>query len=98
MGAAMQNTATAKARTTASTAERETLDTELAAYNRAFYELELPWHWDADTFRQLLSAADGEDCVAAYVERNQPHLLRVYEKTFLCELIRDARDRYRQGA
>jgi hypothetical protein len=77
------------------TAERETLDKELAAYNRAFCELELPWHWDADTFRQLLSAAGGEDCVGAYVERSQPHLLRVYEKTFLCDLIRDARDRGR---
>ena len=98
MGAAMQNTAMAKTWATATTAEREALDKELAAYNRAFSELELPWHWDADTFRQLLSAAGGEDCVGAYVERNQPHLLRVYEKNFLCDLIRDVRDRCRQRA
>ena len=80
---------------------RQTADSlvaELEAYNRAFSELELPWRWDADTFRELLSVAGERDCVGAYIERNQPHLLRVYEKTFLRDLVLDARDRCRAEA
>jgi hypothetical protein len=74
------------------------LAAELEAYNRAFAELELPWRWDVDTFRQLLSVAGERDCVGAYIERNQPHLLRAYEKTFLRDLVLDARDRCRAEA
>jgi hypothetical protein len=76
----------------------EGLTAELEAYNRAFAELELPWRWDADTFRQLLSVAGESDCVGAYIERNQAHLLRVYEKTFLRDLVLEARDRCRADA
>jgi len=76
------------------------LAAELDAYNRAFCELELPWRWDADTFRQRLEAAGpaAADCVGAYVERHQPHLLRVYDKSFLRNLVLDARERCRQAA
>jgi hypothetical protein len=76
----------------------DALAAELEAYNRAFSELELPWRWDADTFRQLLSVAGEKDCVGAYIERSQPHLLRVYEKAFLADLVRGAVDRCRQEA
>ena len=74
----------------------DTLAAELEAYNRAFSELELPWRWDVDTFRQLLSVAPERDCVGAYVERNHAHLLRVYEKEFLRDLVLSAKDRCRQ--
>jgi hypothetical protein len=73
----------------------EYLDAELAAYNHAFCELELPWRWDANTFRQLLSVAADRDLVGAYVERNQAHLLRSYEKSFLRDLVHTTRERYR---
>ena len=79
-------------------APSDPLTAELEAYNRAFCELELPWRWDADTFRSLLSVAGDQDCVSAYVESTQAHLLRVYEKTFLRDLVRDARDRCREEA
>jgi hypothetical protein len=71
------------------------LAAELEAYNFAFCELELPWRWDASTWRQLSSIAVDEDFVGAYVERNQPHLLRVYEKHFLRDLVLSAKARYR---
>jgi len=77
------------------TATNDTLDAELAAYNRAFCELELPWRWDADTLRQLLSIATDHDPVGAYVERNQAHLLRSYEKAFLRDLVQTTCERYR---
>ena len=59
---------------------------ELAAYNRAFVELELPWQWDAVTFRELLASPDG-DCVGTYVERAQRHLLKIYDRAFLRDLV-----------
>jgi hypothetical protein len=69
---------------------------ELEAYNRAFLELELSWRWDARTFRDLVRVAADRDFVGAYVERNQPHLLRVYEKSFLRDLVLSAKDRYQR--
>ncbi len=72
------------------------LAAELEAYNRAFCELELPWQWDAQIFRQLVSVAADQDFVGAYVERNQAHLLRVYEKAFLRNLVLSAKDRCRR--
>ncbi len=71
------------------------LAAELEEYNRAFCELELPWRWDAQTFRQLLKVAADRDFVGAYVERNQAHLLRVYEKSFLSNLVLSAKHRCR---
>ena len=73
----------------------ETLDAELAAYNYAFCELELPWRWDANIFRDLLSIAADRDLVGTYVERNQAHLLRSYEKSFLRDLVQTTCERYR---
>ncbi len=75
----------------------EALAAELNAWNSAFCELELPWLWDADTYRSLLDAAGERDCVSTYVERNQAHLLRVYEKAFLRDLVLSTKARY-QGA
>jgi hypothetical protein len=75
-------------------ASDECLAAELEAYNRAFSDLELPWRWDVTTFRDLLQAAADHDCVGAYVERRQAHLLRVYDKSFLRDLVLSARDRY----
>ena len=66
------------------------LEAELDAYNHAFCELELPWRWDASTLRHLLSIAADRDVVGTYVERNQAHLLRAYEKAFLRDLVEHA--------
>jgi hypothetical protein len=68
---------------------------ELASYNCAFSELELPWRWDAATLCELKRIAGERDLVGTYVERQQAHLLRSYEKAFLGELVRSARERYR---
>jgi hypothetical protein len=71
---------------------------ELEAYNRAFLELELSWRWDGPTFRDLLRIASDRDFVGAYIERQQPHLLRVYEKSFLRDLVLSAKDRCQRGS
>jgi len=46
------------------------------AYNTAFSQMEIDWHWDATTYRELL--ADGGQPVRSFVERHRPHLLRAY--------------------
>jgi len=66
------------------------LHEELAGYNRAFAELELPWQWDAATYRDLLASA-GDDCVGAFIERTQPHLLKSYDRAFLRDLVQATR-------
>jgi hypothetical protein len=80
----------------AGTASEESIAAQLEAYNRAFSDLELPWRWDARTFRDLLQLAPEGDFVGVYIERNQAHLLRVYEKSFLRQLVHSARERYLQ--
>lgn len=44
-------------------------------YTLAFAELGLDWHWD------------GREPVRAYIEREHPHLLRVYDADFLVNAI-----------
>lgn len=80
---------------TAAVPANDPLAAELAAYNHAFCELELPWRWDATTLSQLKSIASDCDVVGAYVERSQAHLLRAYEKAFLRDLVHTTCERYR---
>ena len=80
---------------TTSSACGDCFTTELEAYNRAFCELELPWRWDAQLFQELRRAAPDHDYVGVYVERNHAHLLRVYDKSFLRELVLSAKERHR---
>jgi len=74
----------------------ENFTAELEAYNRAFRDLELPWHWDASTFRELIQNAPDRDLVGTYVQRSHAHLLRVYEKPFLSNLVLTAKARNEQ--
>lgn len=80
--------------TTTGTHVRDTLTAELHAYNRAFSELELPWRWDADTYRSLRDSAPDNDCVSAYIERSHAHLLRVYDREFLRNLVLATKARF----
>ena len=62
------------------------------AYNAAFEELGLNWHWDPVTFACL--PAQGRDGVRAYLESEHPHLLRAYDADFLADAIETAKARY----
>ena len=61
------------------------------AYNAAFEELGLNWHWDAVTFACL--PARGPQGVRAYLEKEQSHLLRAYDAEFLVNAIETAKER-----
>ena len=63
-------------------------DRDLNAYNAAFYELGLRWHWDSATYEALLAlGGDGPTRVRHYLQTQQPHLLRAYDVDFLVALI-----------
>lgn len=69
---------------------------ERSAFNAAFYELGLRWHWDSDTYAALV----GNPCERArlrnYVQVEQAHLLRAYDAEFLIDAILVAKQRSQQ--
>ena len=67
------------------------VESQRQAYNAAFDELGLNWHWDPVTYACL--PAQGPSGVKAYIEREQPHLLRAYEAEFLVDAIETAKSR-----
>lgn len=70
---------------------------DLSAYNAAFYELGLRWHWDDATYEQLCSQPCERSRLRHYLEQAQPHLLRAYDADFLADAILQAKQR-RQAA
>ena len=73
------------------TTTRLSADDEAArnGYNSAFSQLDIDWHWDAATYRELL--ADGGQPVRAFVERHRPHLLRAYAIDCLIDAVESTR-------
>jgi hypothetical protein len=66
---------------------------ERDAFNAAFRELGLRWHWDAATFRTLAACADDQARVRTYLESREAHLLRAYDAPFLVDAICRAKAR-----
>lgn len=63
------------------------------AYNAAFHELGLRFHWD-DTVYQGGHCADGDrECLRRYLQSHQAHLLKAYDADFLVDAIQAAKDR-----
>ena len=73
----------------------QTTETHRHAYNVAFDELGLSWHWDSVTYARLQTY--GCDCVATYLQTEQSHLLRAYEAEFLVHAIETAKARCYHG-
>jgi hypothetical protein len=69
------------------------------AYNAAFYELGLRWHWDRDTYAALVRhSADPLARIRHYIETHQPHLLSAYDPAFLAAAIHERVLRYKPCA
>ncbi len=66
-----------------------------SAFNAAFYELGLRWHWDSETYASLAVLPCEREQVSTYLEREQRHLLRAYDAEFLTDAILDAKRRRR---
>jgi hypothetical protein len=60
------------------------------AYNAAFYELGLRWHWDRETYADLVRhSADPLARIRHYIETRQAHLLKAYDASFLAAAIHE---------
>ena len=46
----------------------------LPAFNQAFADAELPWHWDVSERTQLLEVPGGHERICAYAEKHCPEL------------------------
>ncbi len=80
-------------------------EVDRSAFNAAFHELGLRWHWDSGTYDALAAQACERQRVSGYLEREQQHLLRAYDAEFLTDAIlkakrqrRDALSRCAPGA
>jgi hypothetical protein len=82
----MFDVATDKAAATEDEIQRE-------AYNAAFYELGLTWHWDPTTYQRLMDPAGANDPVRTYLETEQAHMLKVYDAAFLAGAVQTAKAR-----
>lgn len=70
-----------------------TRDLDRNAYNAAFYELGLGWHWDAGTFEQMQSVDCGTERIRRYLATHQSHLLHAYDASFLAQAIETTKAR-----
>jgi hypothetical protein len=57
------------------------------SYHAALDELGLEWSWDPAVY------GTGAAGLRAYLEKEQPHLLRVYDADFLVEAVESTRAR-----
>jgi hypothetical protein len=69
---------------------------ERGAFNAAFHELGLRWHWCGDTYAALATDPCERSRVKSYLQAEQPHLLRAYDADFLAEAILAAKQRCSQ--
>jgi len=66
---------------------------DCSAFNAAFYELGLPWHWDETTYERLATEPNERARVRLYLLTAQPHLLRAYDADFLADAVLAAKQR-----
>ena len=62
---------------------------DLAALNRAFWDLGLRFSWDEATWARLAPLPDLRSRLAQYLEAQHPHLLGVYDVDFLQRMIEE---------
>lgn len=70
---------------------------ELGAYNAAFYEIGLPWHWDDSTYERLAGEPCERSRLRQYMENMHPHLLRAYDPDALADAILQAKQRVQRS-
>ena len=61
----------------------------LAALNRAFWDLGLRFSWDEKTWASMTQLPDLRTRLAHYLQQHQPHLLAVYDVDLLRGMIEE---------
>jgi hypothetical protein len=69
------------------------MQANLAALNRAFWDLGLRFSWDEATWASLQALPDLRSRLSHYLEDHQPHLLAVYGLDFLQQMIEEQLER-----
>ena len=64
------------------------------AYNAAFYELGLKWHWDQSVYENVLSDYEERERLIGYLKTHQTHLINAYGPEFLVTLIETTKARW----
>jgi hypothetical protein len=72
----------------------DTADVHRDAYNAAFYELGLKWHWDVAVYEHVLSGRQERERLLGYLKTHQVHLLSAYEPDFLVAAIEATKARW----
>lgn len=72
----------------------EPVDVHRDAYNAAFYELGLKWHWDETVYENVLSTHQERERLLGYLKTHQTHLLSAYEPDFLVAAIEATKARW----
>jgi hypothetical protein len=62
------------------------------AYNAAFEELGLAWHWDPLTYARL--PAPGPNAVRLFLQEEHAHLLRAYDTEFIVAAVETTMRRF----
>lgn len=62
---------------------------DLAALNRAFWDLGLRFSWDEKTWASMDGLPDLRSRLAHYLQNHQPHLLTVYDVDLLRGMIEE---------
>lgn len=91
----MQALRTATATANATRPEVRADEIDRAAFNAAFHELGLRWHWDGETWQTLSKSECERERVRRYVEHEHPHLLRAYDADFLSDAVVRTKQRWR---
>jgi len=73
-------------------------EAERHAFNLAFGELDLDWHWDEQTWSELQALPTEDDRLRAYLRTRHGHLLKAYDADFLVDAIRTTKARCRGEA
>lgn len=60
---------------------------ERNAFNLAFGELDLCWHWDEKTYAELSRLSDDPERLHTYLRTRHDHLLKAYDAQFLVDAI-----------
>ena len=69
-------------------------DLHRCAFNAAFSELSLKWHWDPDTYRDLIALSCDKERIRTYIVNRQPLLFATYDPEFLVDAIYAAKVRW----
>ncbi|WP_194715864.1 HAD family hydrolase [Noviherbaspirillum soli] len=75
------------------TTAHDAADIHRSAYNAAFHELGLRWHWDAGHYESALPASQEKAHLLSYLRNHQAHLLKAYDAEFLADAITSAKCR-----